>query len=74
MYVIHLKLHKNNMYGPGDINKCVYITDFDERCSKEDHWDVDMSVYYDPGEFMLMVVFGEGFWIGKKFRELLVAW
>lgn len=26
------------------------LTDFDEKCSKEDDWDVDMGVYYDPGE------------------------
>ena len=25
------------------------LIDFDEKCSQEDHWDVDMSVYYDPG-------------------------
>lgn len=24
-------------------------TDFDEKCSKEDDWDVDMSGYYDSG-------------------------
>lgn len=30
---------------------CIYsLTDFDEKCSKEDDWDVDMGVYYDPGE------------------------
>lgn len=23
--------------------------DFDEKCSKEDDWDVDMSGYYDSG-------------------------
>lgn len=25
-------------------------TDFDEKCSQEDDWDVDMSVYYEQGE------------------------
>lgn len=24
-------------------------TDFDEKCSQEDDWDVDMSVYYEQG-------------------------
>ena len=24
--------------------------DFDEKCSKEDDWDVDMSAYYDYGQ------------------------
>lgn len=23
--------------------------DFDEKCSQEDDWDVDMSVYYEQG-------------------------
>ena len=25
-------------------------TDFDEQCSKEDDWDVDTSLYYNPGK------------------------
>lgn len=35
---------------------CIDITflyahaDFDEKCSKEDDWDVDMSAYYDYGK------------------------
>lgn len=29
----------------------IHVTvDFDEKCSKEDDWDVDMSAYYDYGE------------------------
>ena len=45
--------HNNHVY---DILLFVYVclsctscTDFDEKCSKEDDWDVDMGVYYDPG-------------------------
>lgn len=29
------------------------IIDFDEKCAKEDDWDVDMSAYYDYGEWMI---------------------
>ena len=25
------------------------LADFDEQCSKEDDWDVDTALYYDPG-------------------------
>lgn len=28
---------------------CFVCADFDEKCSKEDDWDVDMSGYYDSG-------------------------
>ena len=27
------------------------ILDFDEKCSQEDDWDVDMSLYYTYGKF-----------------------
>ena len=26
-----------------------FAADFDEQCSKEDDWDVDTTLYYDPG-------------------------
>ena len=29
---------------------CVCL-DFDEKCSKEDDWDVDMAGYYDYGRY-----------------------
>lgn len=36
---------------------CVYCAiDFDEKCSQEDLWDVDMSVYYDPGTYTCRLV------------------
>ena len=32
-------------------------TDFDEKCSKEDDWDVDMSGYYDSGMNIIQDVY-----------------
>lgn len=40
---------------------CIKLADFDEKCSKEDDWDVDMSAYYDYGE-----------WAGGSFKLLLM--
>lgn len=32
------------------------FADFDEKCSQEDDWDVDMSVYYDPGKELSIII------------------
>ena len=31
------------------------IIDFDEQCSKEDDWDVDTALYYDPSKVNVAV-------------------
>lgn len=40
-------LHETACGAPFAPMMIIPFTDFDEKCSKEDDWDVDMSTYYD---------------------------
>ncbi len=42
-------IHPTQTSPPPLINLSSLLLDFDEKCSQEDDWDVDMSVYYDHG-------------------------